>query len=253
MCTGTEVCSAATNSCVSGAPLTCDDNDACTEDKCDPEQGCYFELMDKDGDGHADQALGSCGTDCDDNDPDVYQGAPELCDNKDNNCNGQTDELAPTCVDCDGDGFAPAGAASVQQCSEPTTPHASCTSTGKWTAKAPAAGTTDCWDLDPNVRPMTATESNTAWSSSPISGAPVSVDYDYNCDGLEEKRWPTGFVSTSAACTFQVTGGGLGYCSGAAGWSGASPVCGATGTYSSCSLLSGCTRSVNTSAIQQCR
>lgn len=34
----------------------------------------------------------ACGGDCDDNDPTVHPGAIEICDNKDNNCNGQIDE-----------------------------------------------------------------------------------------------------------------------------------------------------------------
>ena len=39
--------------------------------------------------------------DCDDNDSTVHPGAPEVCDGKDNNCDGQTDEG----FDTDGDGF----------------------------------------------------------------------------------------------------------------------------------------------------
>ena len=48
-----------------------------------------YDLPDADSDG------ASCKDDCDDNDNTVYPGAPELCDSKDNNCNGQVDEAGP--------------------------------------------------------------------------------------------------------------------------------------------------------------
>lgn len=44
--------------------------------------------------------------DCNDSNPRVYPGAPELCGNGlDDNCNGFADESCPQCSDVDGDGF----------------------------------------------------------------------------------------------------------------------------------------------------
>lgn len=50
---------------------------------------------DYDGDGHDSQSSG--GDDCDDSDPSIYPGAGEVCDGKDNDCNGYIDEG----FDCD--------------------------------------------------------------------------------------------------------------------------------------------------------
>ncbi|MGC4120914.1 MAG: NBR1-Ig-like domain-containing protein [Myxococcales bacterium] len=48
------------------------------------------QLTDQDGDGHLSIATG--GDDCNDGDPNVFPTNPEKCDDKDNDCNGSTDE-----------------------------------------------------------------------------------------------------------------------------------------------------------------
>jgi hypothetical protein len=275
VCTGKEICHPTSKTCLSGTPLACDDTDVCTDNQCDAATGCFYPLIDADMDGHAATSLGSCGDDCNDNDATIYTGAAEACDQKDNNCNNATDETAPTWYpDCDNDGFAPAGAPGTQQCLKPAAPDASCGASGGWTIQVPAAGTTDCWDKDANAHPMTASQNNTAWQDVAMSGgAPVSIDFDYNCDTTEEKA-PLGKVnvSTGSSCTyatgsscFVIIGanaeipnngaggapaiepsaaggiGGIGVsscCLGSDGWTGSGPTtCGGSSTYTECKFL----------------
>ncbi len=90
--------------CETGAAVSCDDGDSCTEDSCDPATGaCRFRALafDQDGDGFkgpragfAPGSEGSCGNDCDDTSPDAFPGGQEICDGVDNDCNGVIDDGA---------------------------------------------------------------------------------------------------------------------------------------------------------------
>ncbi len=93
-------------------PVICDDDDICTIDICDPEDGsCSFEPAshDNDGDGFNGPREGTqvgdpeaCGDDCDDTNEDAFPGNPEVCDGADNDCNGIVDDNA-TFIPIDGD------------------------------------------------------------------------------------------------------------------------------------------------------
>ena len=91
--------------------------------------------VDRDGDGFTEDQ------DCDDGDATVYPGASELCDNIDNDCNGQVDDSAGDAStwfqDADGDGFG-SDALSVDACDQPS---------GMVDNKE------DCNDLDADVHP----------------------------------------------------------------------------------------------------
>jgi len=71
---------------------TCDDGDACTDDTCDVElDECTHvsNMVDADADGFTAE---DCGPDCDDTDPLIYPGAPEVCNGKDDDCDDLIDE-----------------------------------------------------------------------------------------------------------------------------------------------------------------
>src|SRR5262245_50088575 len=64
------------------------------------DMGVLAPTRDNDGDGFSYKQ-----GDCDDRNPSIYPGAPELCDNKDHNCNGIYDDIC----DDDHDGYAVVG------------------------------------------------------------------------------------------------------------------------------------------------
>ena len=61
------------------------------------EEDCNPTCADRDGDGYLREACE--GTDCDDEDPEIYPGATEYLDGKDNDCNGLIDDIVPTYLD----------------------------------------------------------------------------------------------------------------------------------------------------------
>ncbi len=75
---------------------------ACPADPKPEDTGSPSEVVDADGDGYADDV------DCDDGDPAVFPGAEELCNEVDDDCDGEIDEEggASWYPDADGDGYA---------------------------------------------------------------------------------------------------------------------------------------------------
>ena len=104
------------------------------------------------------------GGDCDNGDPNTYPGAVEVCDGKDNNCNGEVNEGLGTgspvyyCKDEDSDGFGGGW------CMDLT-----CTPDPSWVTMVG-----DCQDWDPAINPAAA--------EIPCNGI------DENCDGATDEN-----------------------------------------------------------------
>ncbi len=147
-----------------GATEVCDGKDNNCDGQIDEGViSTFYADADHDGYGNPANSVQACSapagyvannTDCDDTDPNIHPGATEVCDGKDNNCDGQIDEgiLTTFYRDADGDGYGNP-ASSVQACSAPA---------------GYVANNTDCNDIDPNTHPG-ATE--------------VCDGKDNNCDG----------------------------------------------------------------------
>lgn len=91
-CNGRERC-VPRRGCAPGPPVTCQDGDVCTIDRCVEEtRSCEHLPRDADGDGDPDDHCAPK-RDCDDTDPTVSSLAAEICGNfKDDDCDGLIDE-----------------------------------------------------------------------------------------------------------------------------------------------------------------
>lgn len=243
-CTGEETCELATHTCTTPPALSCDDVDTCTADSCDAELGCVFTLIDGDEDGFAEDACttpGLQGGDCNDSNDGVYPGAPELCDDINNDCDEMTDEdiVEVECrADRDNDTYGDDGASS----SDCTCPPG--------TIPPRPDGNEDCDDRDSNVHEGQLSYFATTHCSDRLCGD--NDPYDYNCDGRETQRY-TGTYSNALGCRY-VSSGMFALCLGSGWSSGGVPPCGIAGLYRSCGVgPTGCSLQSTSLRVQSCR
>jgi cysteine-rich repeat protein len=167
-------------------PLECGDPSCSfcdpTYEACGPAPGTD---LDRDG-------VASCGGDCNDMDPYIFPGRIEECDGVDSNCDPSDEPAESTYyADCDGDGYAALGAASLRSCGPPLFIPGPCPF---WTVQRPEVAA-DCQDNDSNVFPGQTTYFRGAYATP--SGA---SSFDYDCDGEETSLNPAAREPLRASC-----------------------------------------------------
>ena len=227
-CNGNETCTVANHLCHPAAtPLDCNDMNPCTNDSCNMMTGCVNAsvLVDADMDTYFAITTSCGGNDCNDNDPNAYPGAPEPCGSTtDLNCDGSIGTPPVWYVDCDNDGYAPLGGATMTACTRPGAP-ASCAS-GTWTSVAPTSTVYDCLDSNSSAHPTQSSYFST-------TAAGLSPTYDWNCNSLQERQYSVGAPRFYQICGYD----GRGLCAGTSWYNVLSaPACGSTTTLSHCAI-----------------
>ncbi len=207
-----------TTPCAPGQTLYCDDNCRLNVnlDQADQDGDGVGDLCETDTDGDGDPNA----TDCRPNDPTIFHGQAEPCDDIDNDCDSKTDEVegaagcTPYYRDKDNDSY---GAVNDVKCL------CSPDFVGKYTALEQDKW--DCCDTDSNAHPY----QNLFFTLANACGG-----FDYDCSGSETKQELTmgncecgGIICTT--------------CIKASGWNGSVPACGASGKWiDSCNWDWGC-------------
>ncbi len=222
--------------------------------RCWPIKGIEVEKcdgLDNDCDGETDESFSQDGRDCDTGKPGICQWGTwtciegalnctqkfetevEVCDGRDNDCDGETDELGSLyCTtyyrDRDGDGYGAYNDPSTCECRD--TPPAGY-----------VANPTDCCDLDSRVHTgvtdFFATKNN-------------CNNFDYNCDGNETIQE----LYTIGTCMKETGYGGTIVCHYFEGWLYPVPECGETGAViTACNKVGNECRPETRNEVQPCR
>ena len=178
--TGTNIYTGASENCADAIDQDCDGQPACGDPDCAANPICN-PCNNADSDGYDDCNIGDPGddgkaVDCNDNDPNIYPGNLETCDNKDNNCSGTTDEGC----DDDNDDYCDSSMTFYNY------PVAVCPSSNL-TNGSPG---NDCNDNDVNINPLVA---ETCYNS-----------IDDNCNGqIDENCTNQCIFNFDFPCVFQ--------------------------------------------------